>query len=135
MDIATITKIVGGFAKYTTDTLAELKRAEFATIDLDLLMLKRESLFDKLQDLERDLGDAVDVEKKNKRAELAASHLSNSNVFPAFSMGIERDVNDQLNVARREYGRAIEEIALMERRIVEGRVPALKRFWRWVRGK
>lgn len=135
MDIATITKIVGGFAKYSTDTLAELKRAEFATIDLDLLRLKRESLFDKLQDLERSLGEAVDLEKKNKQAELASRGLGGSTMFSSFSMGIERDANDQLNVARREYGRAIEEIALMERRIVEGRVPVWKRFWRWALGR
>lgn len=135
MDIPTITKIVGGFAKFTTDTLVELKRAEFATIDLDILRLKRESLFDRLQDLERDVGEAIDVEKKNKRAELAGQGLSGSNVFPAFSMAIERDGNEQLNVARREYGRAVEEIAVMERRIIEGRVPALKQLWRWLRGR
>jgi hypothetical protein len=135
MDIATITQIVGGFQKFVGETLAELKRAEFATIDLDLLRLNRDKLRERLEDMEKDLAAAVKVEKSNKAAELAERGLSNSNVLPAFVMGIERDANDQLAIARREYNRAVEEIALMERRIVESRVPCWKRAVRYVRGR
>jgi len=112
-----------------------LKRAEFANIDIDLLRLKRDTLRERLEDLEKELAAAAKLAKGNKAGELADRGLGGSTIIDSFTMGIERDANDQLAVARREYNRAIEEIALMERRIVEGRVPWWKRLWNCLRGR
>jgi len=134
MEPSTAMKLTGAFDKFTGDTLSDLKRTELATIDLDLLRLKRNVLSDRLEDLESKLQDEVKTEKGNKAAELASHGLSSSSILPSFEMAIERDANEQLALAWREYNRAVEEIALLERRVVESNCPWWKRLVRCLFG-
>lgn len=130
MEPSVATKLTGAFVKFAGESIAELKRAELATIELDLLRLKREVLAERLEDLEAEIQATVELEKMNLAGDLANRGLSGSSILPSFEMSIERDANAQLSVAWREHNRAIEEIALLERRVVESNCPWWKRLWR-----
>jgi hypothetical protein len=110
-------QLTGTFVKFVGETVAELKRA---AVDLDLLRLKRGVLTERLKDLESEIQRAVEMEKGKVIGDLADRGHLNSSLKDSSIFGIERAANDQLAIAWREHNRAIEEIALMERRLAGG---------------
>ncbi|MDB5291873.1 MAG: hypothetical protein JWL69_3114 [Phycisphaerales bacterium] len=109
--------VISGFLQFAGELLAELKRQDIAQIDADLLRLKRDTLREKLEDVKRDLGDAVKKEKGKAEQDLISRGLSNTTIRDSKLRSIEQDANTKLERAVREYNRAIEEIALMEQRL------------------
>jgi hypothetical protein len=133
MEPSVVIQLTGTFVKFVGETVAEVKRLEVAAVDKDLLRLKQKVLSERLEDLEKQMVDAVDVAKKNMAGNLASRGMANSSTMPSFILGIENDAREQLGIAWREHNRAIEEFALLERRISELSCPCWKRAWRWLR--
>lgn len=134
MEPAIANQLVGAFVKFVGETLAELKSKAIADVDLALLRLKRDVLTERLQDLESSVTDAVKAQKGSATADVSSRGMLNSSLKDSTFSTIDRDANQQLDNARREHNRAIEEIALMERRIRERIAPCYKRLWRWIAG-
>ena len=128
------TQLFGKFSKLAASTLAELKAKDTAELDLDEIRLKRDKLAKGLQQLEVDVEGAVRVQKDDAVADLSSRGLSNSSMKDSTFLAIDRDANKQLDEARQEYGRAIEELALLERRVRIRMVPSWSRCWYWIVG-
>lgn len=62
---------------------------------------------------------AADKEKKEAYANLVSRGLAGSSLNESMLGAIERDASNELNQAMREYNRAMEEIALLERKVLE----------------
>jgi hypothetical protein len=102
-----------------------------ASIDSELLRLKRRVLSDGLEDFKSRLDAAVRVEKAKAEQDLISRGLANSSVRQSAIRAIEHDAATELEKALREYNRTIEEIALIERRLVVQIRPSLwRRFLR-----
>jgi len=113
METSTVIALTGGFFKFVGEVVADLKRQELATIDADLLNLKRTQLAEKLEDFKSDLDAAVKREKGRAEQDLISRGLANSSIRQSALWAIERDASNELARASREYNRAIEEIALL----------------------
>lgn len=127
-------QLVGAFVKFKGETVAELKSRPIADVDLELLRLRRIELKERIELLEVEVAAAVKTQKCNVDADLASRGLLNSTIKPSMHLAVDHDANKQLDNARREHNRALEEIAIMERRIREGMTPSWKRLWRWFFG-
>ncbi|WP_442485610.1 hypothetical protein [Aeoliella sp. SH292] len=132
MDAAITTELVGAFIKFTGETLAELKRQPLTEIDLDLLRLKREILGERLQDLEKSVADAARIQKGKSRKDLTERGFAATSLVGSRDVAIDREANQQLEIARREYNRAIEEISLSEHRILKLTDSWRKKLWAYV---
>lgn len=130
METATVTSVSGKFFMFVGEVVADLKRQELAKVDADHLRLKRQVLAEELEDFKSKLASAVTTEKGRAEQDLISRGLGNTTVRQSMLRAIERDAADQLEKAHREYNRAIEEIALMERRVQEQAVPGWKRLLR-----
>lgn len=130
MDTPTLIALTGGFFKSVGEVLADLKRQELATIDADLLKLKRTQLDEKLEDFKSDLEAAAKVEKGRAEQDLISRRLANSSIRQSTLRAIEHDASKELERALREYNRAIEEIALLERKVNEQARPWWKKLFR-----
>jgi hypothetical protein len=128
LDTAKIIAISGGFIQFVGGVLADLKRQELSQIDIDLLRLKSTQLGEKLDDFKRDLAAAVKDEKGHALQDLISRGLANSSLRETKLRSIEEEAKTQLDRAQREHDHAIEEIALMEKRIKTENRPAWKRF-------
>ncbi len=117
MDPSTIISLTGGFLRFVGETVADLRRLDVSSIDVDLLNLKRSHLAEKLKDFNRELEVAVKREKGRAEQDLISRGLSNSTIRSSTLRGIESDASKELDNATREYNRAIEEIALLERKV------------------
>src|SRR5262249_15770418 len=96
-------------------------------IDADLLKLQRDLLSEKLEEFKSSLAATVTQEKGKAEQDLISRRLSNTTVRHSTLQAIERDAATELEKASREYNRAIEEIALIERRLeIQNRPP----WWR-----
>lgn len=135
MEPAIANQLVGVFVKFVGETLHELKSKPLTEIDLDLLRLKHDVLKERLAGLESQVEEAVKIQKGNAIGDLSNRGLLNSSMKESTLLAIDRDANQQLDNARREHNRAIEEIALMERRIREQMTPCYVRVWRKIRGR
>ncbi len=120
---------LGGFLKSVGEILADLKRQDISNIDLELLRLKRTQLAEKLDDFKSQLEAAVKHEKARSDQDLISRGLGNTTVGPSFHRAIEKDASTELYRATREYNRAIEEIALLERKVTELARPWWKCRW------
>jgi hypothetical protein len=81
-------------------------------------------LSEKLEEFKVSLDAAVKKEKGKAEQDLISRGLGNSTVRQSTLRAIEHDAAAELEKASREYNRAIEEIALMERRLeVQNRTP------------
>jgi hypothetical protein len=109
--------LTGEFQRFVGETLAELRRQDVASIDGDLLNLKRSHLAEKLKDFKRELEVAVKREKGRAEQDLISRGLANTTIRPSLLRGIESDASNESDKATREYNRAIEEIALLERKV------------------
>ena len=117
MDVSVSTALVGEATKFFGESLADLQRTDFARLDSELLRQKRNVLKEKLEALESKVPEQVGLEQKNNHADLSSRGLGGSSGVQAFNLAIERNANEQLDEARREYNRAISEISILEQRI------------------
>jgi hypothetical protein len=131
MDTSTVVSLTGSFLKLVGEVLADVKRHDLATLDADLLKLKRHVLSEKLEEFKSNLDAAVQKEKGKAEQDLISRGLGNSTVRESTLRAIEHDAATELEKASREYNRAIEEIALTERRLeVQNRPPWWKKLLR-----
>lgn len=131
MDISTVISATGGFLKLVGEVLADIKRQDVATLDADLLRLKRQILSEKLEEFKVKLDIAVKKEKGKAEQNLISRGLGNSTIRDTMLRAIEHDAATEVERASREYSRAIEEIALLERRLeVQNRPTLWKKFFR-----
>lgn len=119
MEPSVAAELTGAFVKHIGATLADLKSADLSDIEVEIFDHKRGILSEKLTDLESRRQDRVVLEKRNKLADLSSRGLANSSMVDSFNRAIENDANTLLADARREYNRAIEEIAILERRALD----------------
>src|SRR5207237_7080435 len=113
----TVIAVKGHFLTFVGEVVADLKRQDLAAIDADLFRLKRAVLKEKLEEFQSGLVAAVTQQKAKVEQDLISRGLSNTTVRQGMLQAIERDAATESERASREYNRAIEEIALMERRL------------------
>ena len=118
-----------GLKRHDTD-YDYLLRQSLAKIDVDLLNLKRSALAEKLADFNTKLEEAVTEEKAQAQQDLISRGLASSTILDSKLRGIEQDASNELDKATREYNRAIEEIALLERKVKEQSRPWWKKLFR-----
>lgn len=128
MDSTGILGMASKFISISGEMLADLKCREMATIDADLLKLKREKLAEALEQLRADVGKAVEQKKAEAKQDLVNRGLANSTVLDSMIWRIEQDGADELDKASREYSRNTDEIALMERKIAVQNKPVWKKL-------
>jgi len=119
METSTVIAVTGSFLKFVGEVVADLKRQEVARINADLLNLKRTMLDEKFEEFKSALAAAVEQEKARAEQDLSSRGLANSTVVESSHSAIERRASTEFEGAARERNRAIEEIALMERRLNE----------------
>ncbi|MHC4179183.1 MAG: hypothetical protein ACYSWU_16845, partial [Planctomycetota bacterium] len=127
---STIIALTGGFFKFVGEVVADLKHQQFAMIDAELLNLKRTQLAEKLEDFKSDLAAAAKEEKGRAEQDLISRGMGNTTVRESTLRAIEQDASKELERASREYNRAIEEIALIERKVNEQARPWWKKLFR-----
>jgi hypothetical protein len=130
MDITTIISLTGCFLQTVGEVLADLKRQDIARLDVDLLNLKRSQLAEKLDDFKSELDSAVNQEKSRAERDLISRGLATSTVRQSTLQAIENDASRELDTAAREYNRAVEEIALLEQKVLAQARPWWKKFLR-----
>jgi hypothetical protein len=128
MSLSTFVTITGPFIKFIGEALADLKRQKLADIDLEQLRLRRKILAEKLEDCRTNLLIEVERAKGEAKQDLISRGLANSTVLDSMLRTIDQDSTNELNNATREYNRAIEEIALLERQVREQATPFWTRF-------
>lgn len=134
MDTSTVISVSGGFLKFVGEALADVKRQDLANVDADLLKLKRQVLAEKLEEFKSSLDTAAKLEKARSVQELISRGLANTTVRQSSLRAIEHDAATELERATREYNRAIEEIALIERKLeVQNRPRWWKKILCWLR--
>ncbi len=119
MNFSAVVAVTGPFIKLIGDGLADLKRQRLADIDLEKLRLQRTIWAEKQEDCQARLQVAVAQEKAQAKQDLISRGLGNLTVLDSTIRAIEQDAANELNHAMREYNRAIEEIALVERQVKE----------------
>jgi hypothetical protein len=129
MNITTVISLTGSFIQSVGEIIADLKRRDLASIDLDLLRLKRMQLSEKLDDFKLQLDAAVKHEKARTEQDLISQGLGNTSVRVSMLRAVENDASAELNRSIREYNRAIEEIALLERKVTELSRPWWRRLF------
>ncbi len=117
MSISTVVSITTAFIKFTGEVLAELKRQEQAQIDVALLNLKRSGLAEELEDCKAKIEAAVVQAKSQAWQDLINRGLANTTVRDSQFRTIDQDAANELHKATREYNRAIETIALLEKQV------------------
>jgi hypothetical protein len=117
MDADSWLTIVAPFYKVAGEAVEELTRRSIAEIDSELLRLKREELTDRLEEAQTAVARAADLDKKNKIADLASRGLLGSSMKESSQNGVDARSADVLEKMHREYNRAIERIALLEKKV------------------
>ena len=131
MDTSTIISLTGDFLKFVGETLADVKRQDLANVDAELLKLKRRVLAENLEEFKSNLNAAANQEKAKAEQDLISRGFANSTVRQSSLRAIENDAAKEVERATRKYNRAIEEIALIERKLeVQKRPP----WWKKVLG-
>lgn len=121
MDTSSVISLTGAFLKTVGEVVADVKRSR---VDADLLRLKRKYLSEKLEDFESQLTVAVVQEKARAEQNLISRGLAGTTIRQSTILAIERDASNELDKVTREYNRAIEEIALLERKAAGTRSPS-----------
>ena len=133
MDISTVIKLTGTFLRAVGETIADLKQRDLASIDLDLLRLKRGQLAEDLETFESKLADVVKQEKARAEQDLISRGLGNTTIRESTLRAIENDASTELERGIREYNRAIEEIALLKLKVTELARPSWRKLLRCCR--
>src|SRR5260370_1064523 len=131
MNVSTIVAVTGPFINVIGEGLADLKRQRLADIDLEKLRLQRTIWTENLHEYQAKLQSAVLQEKAHAKQDLISRRLGNTTVLDSKIRAIDQDASNQFNNAMREYNRAIEEVALMERRVKESN----RSLWRKLLGR
>lgn len=129
METSTIISLTGGFFKFVGDVIADLKSQELATINVDLLNLKRTQLTEKLEEFKTELDAFVNKEKARAEQDLISRGMGNTTIRDSILRGIEQDASNELQKVLREYNRAIEEIVLLERKVNVQARPRFKKIF------
>jgi multidrug efflux pump subunit AcrB len=109
--------MAGKFISVAGEIIADLKRRDSATVDAELLKLKREKLSEALEQMRADVAKAVIQKKAQVQQDLVSRGLYNSTVLESMNRQVDQDAADETEKAAREYARDIEEIALMEQKV------------------
>ncbi len=134
MNASSVITLTGGFLKFVGEALSDVKRQDLANVDVELLQLKRMVLAEKLEEFKSNLDAAARHEKAKAEQDLISRGLANSTVRQSSLRAIENDAATELDRATREYSRAIEEIALIERKLeVQNGPPWWKKVLRCLR--
>lgn len=128
MEISAGISFTTAFTKFVGAIVADLKREELAKINLELLNLKRNELADRLADYKSQMAKAVAQDEAQAKQDLISRGLGNTTLVNNTLRAIEKNASDEIYKATREYNRAIEEIALLERQ-VKAQLP----WWRKIR--
>jgi hypothetical protein len=132
VDTSTVISVTGGFLKFVGEALADVKRQDLANMDAEFLKLKRRELAEKLEEFKSELDVAVKQEKAQFEQDLILRGVADTTVLHSLLRAIDNDAATELERATREYNRAIEEIALIERKLaVQSRPTWLKKVLRW----
>src|SRR5689334_6880260 len=105
MDPTKIIQLASQFHTVAGKVLDDLKRSDLATVDLDMLNLKRSVLAEGLEDFKRALAREADLEEKNQLADLAKRGLMGSSIQLSIKNGVFRNVADVTERVHREYNR------------------------------
>ena len=130
MEVSALIAVTAPFFKVVGEIVADLKRQELASIDTELLRLKRTVLAEKLGEFESNLATAATREKAQAVQSLISRGLANTTIRESELRSIDKKAADESEKAHREYNRAIEEIALMERKLAEQAIPWWKKLLR-----
>jgi len=117
MDAFKWLEVVGPFYAAVGESVEELTRRNTAEIDPDLLRLKREEIADKFEDAKSGLAKAADLAKKNAIADLSSRGLLGSSLKESSQKSIDGKATEELGKMQREYNRALERIAVLERNV------------------
>ena len=124
----TVYASVSVFVKWIGEELADVKRREVASIDAELLALKRRVWSEKLEQLRTDANAAAEQEKAAARQDHINRGLGNSTVVSSALRMIDIKTAGEIEKATREYTRGIEEVALLERKLeVQNRPNLIRR--------
>jgi hypothetical protein len=124
------TSLTATFINLVGQVLDDVKRRDLATVNADLLRLKRESLRDELAKLKASV--AASVKKQKAKAEQAhfSRGLGTATVLLSTLAAIDSRAAHQMGEATREYNRTIDQIALLEKKLaVQNRPAWWKRLW------
>lgn len=119
------------FIKLIGEQLAEIKRIAISEIDAEMLRLKRNVLEEKLARFKQEMLKHFQTDKAAKLQDLNSRGLSNSSMVFSVTQALENSYNSRLLFATTEYNRAIEEIALIERKISKINMTFIQRFQRY----
>src|SRR5437016_6120365 len=78
MDTSTVVSLTGSFLKLVGEVLADVKRQDLATLDADVLKLKRQVLSEKLEEFKSRLDTALKQEKGKAEQDLISRGLGNT---------------------------------------------------------
>jgi hypothetical protein len=117
MDAFKWLEVVAPFYAAVGESIEELTRRSPADIDPDLLRLKREEIADKFEDAKSGLAKAADLAKKNAVADLASRGLLGSSLKELSQKSIDSKATEELGKMQREYNRAMERLAVLERNV------------------
>jgi hypothetical protein len=130
MEVTTVLSITGPFMRFVGETLAEAKSQRLDQVTLEMLRLKRVMMAERLEECQTNVERFVKVETGRVLQDHISRGLGNSTVLTTTARSVVRDADEQLIKATREYNRAIEELALLERQVRER--PST--FWRRLLG-
>jgi hypothetical protein len=114
---ACLISVTGGFLKFVSEALDDVKRQDLANVDANLVKLKRRVLAEKFEEFESGLDIAVKQEKAKIEQDLISRGLANTTVLQSSFWAIETDAATEYERISGEYDRAIEELALIERKL------------------
>ncbi len=117
MESATGIALTGGFIKFVGETLAELKSQTLGNLDIDLLRLKKAVLEEKLTDYIANAQIETQHEKARVEQDMIDRGLSGSTVRLNMLQSVDSKWSARIQDASRDYARAIEELAILERRV------------------
>lgn len=130
METSTAITLGGAFLKLVGNELADIKSRRLADIDLELLELKQTVLSEKLEAFKADLDEVIIKEKARVEQDMISRGLANTTVRSSQLHAIDQEAKKEVERATLEYNRAIEEIALLKRKVAERSRPWWKRIFR-----
>jgi len=111
--------VTGSFLKFVGELLADTRKQNLARIDADVLQLKRTVLAEKLQEFTAQLAVAVAQKKAEIEQGCITRGLGNTTILLSKQRAVEQGASAESEKAHCEYNRAIEELALLEKRLTE----------------
>jgi hypothetical protein len=117
VDASTYLSTGATFIAKVGEALAELKRADIAKVDAEMLRLKRGYLAELWEETKKEIEKGVAQNKASTQQAMTDKGMGNTTVLSSHFQAIDRDAQAEMDRCAKEYARAIEEIALMEQKI------------------